>query len=303
MEFAKFKDSNFYNLFVSADETAWESNSYIMTRDRCLTSYTSSEIKEEFDLFNDKSLAKIKSFPCLFAYEKGRDMAPYIGYITNIKVRGKGVKFEFEKIKKLPFTILEDLAFELDIDISRGITELMHTHWTIKKVNLYEELSEEIPLVDSVQKGIKKPTVFISYCWSPKENKDWVENLVLRLENDGVNVLYDKKCLRPGQDMNLFMETLATNEEIEKVLIICNKDYVIKADSRQGGVGTESEIIIPQVYGRPMQNKIIPIIVERDGENKPLAPIYLASRYGIDLTPQNEENGYQELLEDIFLSY
>lgn len=301
MNFEDFKKQKYYNFFVSADEAAWNSNSYIMSIDRCLTSYTHSKIKQIFDLSNSQTLKTIQNFPCLFVCEKGIDIPPRLGYLTNIKVRPAGIKFEFEKIRNIPFNILEELAFELDIDITRrGITELMHTHWTIKEVNLYEELSNKISFNGISKNKIEKPTVFISYCWSPKENKDRVDKLVAQLQSDGVDVLYDQNTLKPGHDMISFMERLATNTKIKKVLVICNKDYVEKANSRTGGVGTESEIIIPQVFGHPMQDKIIPVFFEKDENRNPIIPTYLKSRYGIDLTFDNESLGYNQLLSDIF---
>lgn len=44
--------------------------------------------------------------------------------------------------------------------------------------------------------------------------------------------------------MNKFMESLATNSTIKKVLAIYNSVYANKANSCQVGVGTESEIIL-----------------------------------------------------------
>lgn len=45
------------------------------------------------------------------------------------------------------------------------------------------------------------------------------------------------KDLRLGHDKYAFMERIAVDETIDKVLIICNKSYKHKADSRSGGVG------------------------------------------------------------------
>lgn len=295
MNLSDFKNQEKYNLFVAASEEAWETDSYIMPLDRCLTSFTSSELKSEYNLLDESIRDKIKEYPCIFAYEDYNKCDSYVGYITEIIVRSSGIKIYYQKLGVILFDDLHKLTFELDIDMSRGITELMHTHWTIKNVNLYRELNK----LSGLDFKLTKPSVFISYCWTPKENKDRVINLAERLYKDGVNVLYDKKSLLPGQDINAFMESLATNKDIKKVLIICNSDYVKKADSRQGGVGTESEIIIPQVYGNPMQNKIIPIYFERDSDGKNYCPIYLRSRLAIDFTG-NYEEGYQELLEDIF---
>lgn len=301
MNLEEFKTQNKYNLFIVADKNAWESDSYVMMPNRCLTSYTDQFIKENYDLNSQSSLAEIMKFPCIFAYEDGIDKNPYIGYLTNIKVRKNGVKINFKKFNTIPLEIFKKSTFELDIDMNRSITELMHTHWTIKSINLYDELKEI--LSDEKNRLFNKPTVFISYSWKPTETKERVDNLVKKLENDNVTVLYDKKSLFPGQDINVFMEQLSTNPTIKKVLIICTKTYVDKADNRIGGVGTESEIIIPQVYGKPMQNKIIPIFFEKDENNNPYVPTYLKSRYGIDLTPQNEEQGYKDLIEDIFREY
>lgn len=79
------------------------------------------------------------------------------------------------------------------------------------------------------------PKVFISYSWHPEENKIRVEQLARRLMSDGVDVTLDVWSLKDGQDKYVFMEKMVTDPDIDKVLIICNKDYAEKADSRKGG--------------------------------------------------------------------
>ena len=64
----KNKESNLftgnrYNLFVSADKNAWEGDSYLLERERCLTSYTPQEIKEVDDGFGEKQIEEIESYP------------------------------------------------------------------------------------------------------------------------------------------------------------------------------------------------------------------------------------------------
>lgn len=88
------------------------------------------------------------------------------------------------------------------------------------------------------------PKVFISYSWHPEENKIRVQQLARRLMSDGVDVILDVWSLKDGQDKYVFMEKMVTDSDINKVLIICNKDYVEKADCRKGGVGTESTITL-----------------------------------------------------------
>ena len=42
--------------------------------------------------------------------------------------------------------------------------------------------------------------VFISYSWVPEENKQWVEKLAKKLENDGIEVVIDYKNLKLGHE-------------------------------------------------------------------------------------------------------
>lgn len=46
------------------------------------------------------------------------------------------------------------------------------------------------------------------------------------------------------------MESMVQDSSIDKVLIICDKGYKEKADDREGGVGTETQIITPTLYGK-----------------------------------------------------
>ena len=139
--------------------------------------------------------------------------------------------------------------------------------------------------------------VFVSYSWTPESNKKWVEQLVHRLESDGIQVVIDFKDLKLGHDKYAFMERTVNDDAIKRVLIICNKTYKEKADGRIGGVGDESAIITPQIYGNVRQEKFIPVVNEYDENGKPFLPNYLASRMYADLT--DFEIGYKQLLNNI----
>ena len=141
-----------------------------------------------------------------------------------------------------------------------------------------------------------KPTVFISYSWTPIENQKYVFDLVSKLTSDGITVIYDKNDLLPGQDKNYFMENALTTNEIDNVLVICNEDYAAKADERHGGVGYESEIILTQLQSQPLQRKVIPVVIETNEKGEAYLPTFLKSRLYIDLT---QESGYDDLLSSI----
>src|SRR3989338_8492774 len=109
----------------------------------------------------------------------------------------------------------------------------------------------------------KQPKVFMSYSWTSTEHESWVLELGERLLADGVLVILDKWDLKEGQDKYAFMERMVTDKKINKVLVICDEKYRDKADSRDGGVGTETQIISKKVYDNVEQEKFIPIVKDR----------------------------------------
>lgn len=118
--------------------------------------------------------------------------------------------------------------------------------------------------------------VFISYSWSKKETEDYVVELAKKLASYGeVEIILDKTALKVGHKMDYFMETSV--KIADKVLIICDKSYKEKADLRERGAGTETQIISPQVYKSATQTKFMPIYIDSE-EN---APTYLDGRLGV----------------------
>ena len=145
------------------------------------------------------------------------------------------------------------------------------------------------------------PKIFISYSWTTPNHEDWVINLAERLVSDGVDVVIDKWNLKEGQDKFNFMETMVKSPDIQKVLIILDKKYSEKAEQRSGGVGTETQIISPKIYGDVSQEKFIPIVAETDDNGNAYVPTFLESRIYLDLSDQNSfEESYEKLLRNIF---
>ena len=125
-----------YNLLISGDENAWESNSVIFDLNRCVVEYTDKDLIDKYVKFGMNEINEIKDFPCIFAYEDHCKKNASIGYITDITVRQIGIKVTFEIVETLSLDNLKKLEFELDI----RNWELNRTHWAIKKVNLYKVL-------------------------------------------------------------------------------------------------------------------------------------------------------------------
>ncbi|HEX8584349.1 MAG TPA: toll/interleukin-1 receptor domain-containing protein [Allosphingosinicella sp.] len=138
---------------------------------------------------------------------------------------------------------------------------------------------------------------FISYSWSTPTHESWVLNLASRLVEDGVDVILDKWDLKPGHDANAFMESMVTDTTVKKVIMVCDKSYVEKADSRSGGVGTESQIISPELYKSSTQDKFAAAITEQDEGGQAYVPVFYRSRIFFDFRSADKfEEAYEQLL-------
>lgn len=275
------------NLLITSDSSAWVKSPAFMEPERCLTEYILPELKDKYSTLSKEAIEELKEIPCLFAYEKFHKLDAYVGFIKNIDFYQKGIKIDYEFTGQV--IAFDDLMQLTDI-LDMNTWEWNRTHWTIKKTSL-EELEPYFKKQD-----INKPKVFVSYSWNPPSNQKNVFELIEKLESDEIKVVYDKKDLYPGQDMNYFMESTLTSDEIDAVIIVCNKDYVEKANSRKGGVGYESELILTEVKNKPLQRKYIPIVIEHDENGELPLPNFIKSRLCIDLS---KDTGYAELLDAI----
>lgn len=141
--------------------------------------------------------------------------------------------------------------------------------------------------------------IFISYSWKVQEK---VIELAERLLSNGIDVILDVYDLKEGQDKYVFMEQSVNDPSVDKVLIICDRSYMEKANDRSGGVGDETVIISPEIYGQMKQEKFIPIAFEVDEYGKACIPHYLKARIYIDLTTEDDryETEYEKLLRNIY---
>jgi len=145
------------------------------------------------------------------------------------------------------------------------------------------------------------PKLFISYSWSSPEHEQWVLDLATNLQESGVDVIFDKWDLKEGHDAIAFMEKMVTDPKIKKVAMIIDKKYALKADGREGGVVTETQIISKEVYEKQSQDKFVAVVTEKDEDGKAYLPTYYKSRIYIDLSQLDTFNeNFEKLLRWIF---
>ena len=150
-------------------------------------------------------------------------------------------------------------------------------------------------------KKIDKPKVFISYAWGSEEYQRKVLLFASNLVGDGIEVVLDKWDLTEGNDTYYFMEKCVNDDTITNVLILLDPIYEKKANDHTGGVGTETQIISPEVYEKVTQNKFIPIVMERNEYGEVCKPTYLNGKLHFDLSlPDSYDEEYRRLVKRLY---
>tara|TARA_R110001592_G_scaffold294553_1_gene564383 strand:+ start:1368 stop:2801 length:1434 start_codon:yes stop_codon:yes gene_type:complete len=145
------------------------------------------------------------------------------------------------------------------------------------------------------------PKVFFSYSWSSEEHTEWVLRLATELRASGADVILDKWDLKEGYDSNAFMESMVADPTVTKVVMICDEQYASKANSRQGGVGTEAQIISPEVFAKVKQDKFVAVVRSHAANGQPHLPVFYGSRIHIDMSDDDlYSSNFEQLLRWIF---
>ena len=126
---------------------------------------------------------------------------------------------------------------------------------------------------------MKNSTCFISYSWDNDEHKDWVRVLATELQHKGIETKLDQWDCHLGMDLTKYMETCV--RESDFVLLICTPKFCQKANTGQGGVGYEKNIVTGEIFeGVASPKKFVPLL--RKGSTEESLPSYLKSKNFID---------------------
>lgn len=136
------------------------------------------------------------------------------------------------------------------------------------------------------------PIVFISYSHDDEAHKEWVLRLATDLRARGIDAILDQWDLAPGQDMAAFMETSIT--AADRVLMICTKRYIEKAEKGDGGVGYEKLIVTGELVARIDTKKFVPIVRQHDRLRT--IPKFLGPRLFIDFS---DDAAYPAKLDEL----
>ena len=145
---------DYFNLFVILGEQ-YDKSYFIVDVKRALTvaEGTSKNIHDRLASFTDEAKEEIMSYPCIFATQNyrysppettptGPQLAQY-GFITKIQqLHNSNLKIFFQIMPMcyIPQYKLNEMLVELDIQGNEKVNEFDRTHWSIKNVNVVEEL-------------------------------------------------------------------------------------------------------------------------------------------------------------------
>lgn len=226
------REKPMYNLFVSANEEAWQGEPWTIEASRCVNEYTDEAIIGQFGSLDAASIEALQKLPCIFAYEASNKLNPKFGVIRDVVKRQGQVRVEYEFIAVDPFLTHEDIndmLFELDI----GKWEMNRTHWAVKDVNLAKELHRRgITLPNwtrSVSKAVDISTHNFDVALSfPGEVRPLVEEVAGHLERlIGPNAYfydnnYTSQLARPSLDT--FLQDIYRNRA-KLIVVFLSADY------------------------------------------------------------------------------
>lgn len=147
----------------------------------------------------------------------------------------------------------------------------------------------------------QSPKVFISYAWTSDVYQEKVRSFAAALMDVGIETVIDQWDLKPGNNVHAFMEKIDNDKTIDKVLILINPKYATKANNKQGGVSTETQIISPEVYNNVAQTRYLPIIFETNQDGSIEQPTFLKSTIYFDLTKSDTyDSEFRKLVKTIY---
>lgn len=141
------------------------------------------------------------------------------------------------------------------------------------------------------------PKVFISYSWDNEEHKKWVLSLAATLRDNGVDASMDVFETQKGTThlTEMMVKNIRDNDY---TIIVMTTGYAKKADSMEGGVGTETRLLQNVINSNA--NKVIPILRNPLNSSKCI-PFYLDGYHYIDFSEDKKfNNNIENLLYRIF---
>lgn len=137
----------YFNLFVIGAED-YQNSFFVVPKDRALTEHMTEKSKAMFSPLTQTAIETIKTLPTIFASENTEygstspDHQAFYGFVTDVREALDGYRIYFKLFQSISQQRLNELAIALDLSSSTHFNELNRTHWSIKNIDLVEELRQ-----------------------------------------------------------------------------------------------------------------------------------------------------------------
>lgn len=212
-----------FNLLVSADSTAWESDQRMTMLASRFGEYSGDEYAG-ISLKDQSSLKRLEQAQTLLMYETGvgspnADVVR-IGQMRDIRVSGGQITFRFSETGRIPQEKVDELAHRLQL----GDWEKTRTHWALKDGDIPQEL------LLSMKETPKRYDIVLSFAG---EDRGYVEDVAEILNERGVVVFYDKyeQVTLWGKNLQEHFESIYRQQARYCVMFI-SKHYADKVWTR-----------------------------------------------------------------------
>lgn len=144
-------DTSRYNLIVNLG-IDFTKDKFDILASRCLTEYMDEDLIQHFKKMDRDKWAEIQKYPALVMNEEpgswepdAKDQSPYIyiGYIEKVTSGYRNNSVIWHPMECLERNVAKDLCDYLEITGDQGEAEMIHTHWSLKRVNLLKILSDK----------------------------------------------------------------------------------------------------------------------------------------------------------------
>jgi hypothetical protein len=254
----------------------------------------------------------------IFPFEGGENIAQFVAFATSVEAMTSSEK----AIERIGFSLGEFTKKEPSVRIisapllgagsgglrsesvvsalTKGFYNSAHENASLLIYVLHQDVFTRLRSIRRTTVGGKPNRVlrvFISHTSNTNESVEWVKNLALFLIDNGIQARLDRFHLRRGMDLPQWM----CNELslAQKVIVVCDETYKLKADGRLGGVGWETMIIQGDVSNLPPDSTKYQVIVRTENIQDGI-PLYLRTKYAYHAPPTDKNNSFQdELLREL----
>lgn len=222
-----------FNVLISADETAWESEQRMGMQAGRFLEHSGDE-SEGISLDNAESLKSLEHVQSLLLYEDGvngpRSGFVRVGQMRDIRAKGGKVTFRFNESARIPREQFDGVRERLQI----SDWEMGRTHWAVKDGDILQDV---LALMTPTP---KRYDVVLSFAG---EDRDYVELVAEFLELHSVVVFYDKY-----EEATLWGKDLA--EHLDGVYRKQGR-FCVMFISRAAGIGEDPHPAAGAHAGRP----------------------------------------------------